>query len=215
MDKIEISRAIARNLLQIKAIKFNFEEYFTWASGWKSPIYCDNRISMSDVGLRNMIRDAFIETIQTAFPDVEVIAGVATGAIAQSALVADRLNLPLIYVREKAKDHGMKKVIEGIITPGQKAVILEDLISTGGSSLKATHEVRNAGAQVLGMTAIFTYEFPIAKNYFNDYNCELHTLSSYSTLIEVAREDGYINQKEVDMLKQWHESDYLKQYIDF
>ena len=206
MDKFELSRSISRNLLKIKAIKFNFKEPYTWASGWKSPVYCDNRVSLSDIRVRSLIRDAYVEIVQTEFPDVEVIAGVATGAIAQGALVADKLNVPLVYVREKAKDHGLKKLIEGVLEPGQKTVIVEDLISTGGSSLKAAQELRNAEANVLGMTAIFTYEFPVAIDRFRENHCKLYTISSFSTLIEVALEDGYITKEDVDKLHQWRQN---------
>jgi orotate phosphoribosyltransferase len=142
--------------------------------------------------------------IRTEFPDAEVIAGVATGAIAQGAIVADQLNLPFVYVRDKAKDHGLMKLIEGTFQPGQKTVIIEDLVSTGGSSLKVTQELRKAEANVLGMTAIFTYEFPEASNKFKENYCKLHTLSSFSTLIDVALEEGYISKEEADKLKKWY-----------
>ena len=204
MDKFELSYSVSRNLLQIKAIKFNFAEPYTWASGWKSPVYCDNRISLSDSSVRSLIRDAYVNIIQTEFPDVEVIAGVATGAIAQGALVADQLNLPFVYVREKAKDHGLKKLIEGVLKPEQKTVIIEDLVSTGGSSLKVAQELRNAEANVLGMAAIFTYEFPVAIDRFKENHCKLYTISTFSTLIHVALEDGYISKEEADKLRKWH-----------
>ena len=204
MDKLELSRSISRDLLRIKAIRFNFKELFLWASGLKSPVYCDNRLSLSDTGARSLIRDGFVDLIRTEFPEAEVIAGVATGAIAQGALVADQLNLPFVYVREKAKDHGMKKLIEGVILPGQKTVIVEDLVSTGGSSLKAAHELRKAEANVLGMTAIFTYGFPEAVTRFKENQCPLHTLVTFSTLMDVALEDGYITKEEADMLERWH-----------
>jgi len=206
MNKLELSRSISRNLLHIKAIKFNFKELYTWASGLKSPVYCDNRLSLSDSSVRSLIRDGFVEMILTEFPGAEVIAGVATGAIAQGALVADHLNLPFVYVREKAKDHGLMRLIEGIIQAGQKTVIVEDLVSTGGSSLKVAHELRKAEANVLGMTAIFTYEFPEAKNRFKENHCDLHTLSSFSTLMEVALEEGYITKEEAEQLEKWHQN---------
>ena len=204
MDRIELSRAVARNLLNIKAIKFNFEQPFVWASGWKSPIYCDNRVSLSDCKVRSLICDGYVNIVQTEFPDTEVIAGVATGAIAQGVLVADKLNVPFVYVREKPKDHGMKKTIEGVIKPKLKTVIIEDLVSTGGSSLNAAKELRNAGADVLGMVAIFSYGFPLAIERFKENNCKLHTLSSLSALIDVAMEEGYITVKEIDNLNKWH-----------
>ena len=206
MDKLELSRSISRNLLQIKAIKFNFREPYIWASGWKSPIYCDNRISLSNHQVRSMIRDGYVAVIREMFPEVEVIAGVATGAIAQGALVADKLSVPLVYVREKAKDHGLMKLIEGKIEPEQKTVIIEDLISTGGSSLKVVNELRKVGANVLGMVSIFSYEFPIAIEKFNESNCKLYTLSSFSMLQEVAFEDGYITKDEIEKLHQWRQN---------
>ena len=195
---------IAHNLLKIQAIKFNFKEPFTWASGWKSPVYCDNRISLSSHNIRTIIRDAYVQTIKDKFPDVEVIAGVATGAIAQGALVADNLQLPFIYVRDKAKEHGLNKIVEGHFQPEQKIVILEDLVSTGGSSLKVLDELRKEGANVLGMTAIFTYEFPVAEKRFEENNCKLYTLSTFSVLKNVALEEGYITDEEANKLDEWH-----------
>ena len=206
MDNLERSRLISSGLLQMKAIKFNFKEPFIWASGWKSPMYCDNRISLSDCHLRSMIRDAYVEVIQKKFPEVEIIAGVATGAIAQGALVADKLNFPFIYVREKAKDHGMKKLIEGKLEPGQKTVIIEDLISTGGSSLKVAEELSKAQANVLGMVAIFSYEFSTAIEKFNQNNCQLYTLSTFSMLQDVALVDGYITGEDVEKLSEWRKN---------
>ena len=206
MDKLKLARLIAYNLLKISAIRFNFKEFFLWASGLKSPIYCDNRLSLSDSNVRSLIRDGYVDTIRTEFPDAEVIAGVATGAIAQGALVADKLNLPFVYVRERAKDHGLKKLVEGVIQPGQKTVIVEDLVSTGGSSLKVAQELRKVDANVLGMTAIFTYEFPEAINRFKENHCQLHTLSSFTTLMDVAFEEGYITEDDVDKLKIWHQN---------
>jgi len=205
MDK-ELSRTIVHNLLNIKAIKLNFTEPFVWASGWKSPIYCDNRLSLSYPHVRTLVRDAYVQVIREKFPDVELIAGVATGAIAQGALVADKLNLPLVYVREKAKEHGMKKLIEGFFEPGQKTVVIEDHISTGGSSLRALHELKNVGANVLGMVAVFSYEFPVAKEKFQENDCKLYTLSDFSTIVDVAYRDGYITEYEKDELRRWHEN---------
>ena len=206
MDQLELSRSVSRSLLQIKAIKFNFKEPYIWASGWKSPIYCDTRTSLSDVRVRCLIRDAYADLIRMKFPDAELIAGVATGAIAQGALVADQLNVPFVYVREKAKDHGLMKLIEGVLKSGQETVILEDMISTGGSSLKVAQALRDAEANVLGMTAIFTYEFPIAINRFKENRCKLYTISTFSTLVDVALEDGYISEEEVDKLSKWHQN---------
>jgi orotate phosphoribosyltransferase len=206
MNQIEFSRTISRNLLQIQAIKFNFEEAYTWASGWKSPVYCDNRKSLSYSAVRTMIRDAYVKVIQANFPDVEVVAGVATGAIAQGALVADQLNLPFIYVREKPKDHGLKRIIEGVLDPEQKVVIVEDLVSTGGSSLKVADELRKENADVLGMVAIFSYEFPVAIEKFKEKNCKLFTLTTFSALQDVALEDGYITAEDVNQLCEWRKN---------
>ena len=203
--KEEYSYQIASNLLEIGAIKFNFKEPFTWTSGIKSPIYCDNRLSLSYVELRNQIRDAYKQAIMENFPEVEVIAGVATGAIAQGALVADKLGLSFVYVRNKAKDCGMKKSVEGIITEGQKTVILEDLVSTGGSSIKVLEELRNEGANILGMVATLSYELPIAEKIFKEKNCKLFTLSGFSTLINVALEKEYVTKEQVEELYKWHQ----------
>ena len=204
MNKLE--NPIVRNLLEIGAIKFNFEEPFTWTSGIKSPVYCDNRISLSYTELRSLVKDAYVKTIQDNFPDVEVIAAVATGAIAQGALVADKMNLPLVYIRDKAKEFGLRKSIEGTIRKGQKAVILEDLVSTGKSSLMALDELRNAEADVLGMVATISYELPVAKKRFMDKNCILFTLSKFSILVEEALNIGYITKYEADNLDKWHKS---------
>ena len=201
-----LSRIIVQNLLEIKAIKFNFNDPFVWTSGWKSPVYCDNRMSLSNHQIRTLIKDAYVQVVQEKFPCAELIAGVATGAIAQGALVADKLNLPFVYVRERAKEHGLKKIIEGHLEPGQKAVVIEDHISTGGSSLKALQELRNAGANVLGMVAVFSYGFPIAKDKFEENNCRLFTLSDFSTIVDVAYNDGYVTEKERDELNKWHEN---------
>jgi len=206
MDELNLSHSVLRNLMQINAIKFNFGEPYTWASGWKSPIYCDNRISLSYSKVRSLIRDAYVNIVQTEFPEAEVIAGVAMGAIAQGALVADKLNLPFVYVREKAKDHGLKKLIEGVLHTGQKTVIIEDLVSTGGSSLKVLQELRNAEADVLGMEAIFSYEFPIAMDRFRENQCKLYTISTFSALVEVALEDGYITEEEIGKLDEWRKN---------
>ena len=202
----ELAYSVACGLLQIQAIKFNFKEPYVWASGIKSPVYCDNRLSLSDHNLRSIIRDAYVEIIKEKFPDTEVIAGVATGAIAQGALVADKLNLPFVYVREKRKEHGLQRIIEGNLEKGQKTVIIEDLVSTGGSSLKALNELRDAHADVLGMVATFSYGFQEAIDNFKSKNCELHIISNFSMLKKVALEKEYINSEEVVMLDEWHKS---------
>jgi len=193
----------AEYLLQIKAIKLQPSNPFTWASGWKSPIYCDNRKTLSFPEVRSYIRDSFAVIIKDLYPQAEMIAGVATGAIAHGALVADKLGLPFIYVRSGAKEHGLGNQIEGFFTKGQKAVVIEDLISTGGSSLNAVTALRESGCEVLGMVAIFTYEFKKAADAFVGANCNINTLSNYSTLVETALKTGYIGQKEVETLKKW------------
>jgi orotate phosphoribosyltransferase len=198
-----ISGKMAEYLLQINAIKLQPANPFTWASGWKSPIYCDNRMTLSFPEVRTFIRDAFAEKVKMLYPDVEVIAGVATGAIAHGALVADKLGLPFIYVRSGAKDHGLGNQIEGRYEKGQKMVVIEDLISTGGSSLGAVKALREAECEVLGMIAIFTYGFAKAQEAFVSEECRLDTLSDYSVLIEMAAASGYVSQNEVDTLKGW------------
>ena len=190
-------------LLQSKAIKLEPAKPFTWASGWKSPIYCDNRITLSFPEIRSFIRDCFVETIRREFPEAEVIAGVATGAIAQAALVADAMNLPMVYVRSAPKNHGMENLIEGKILPGQKVVVVEDLISTGGSSLAAVEALRSAGCDVLGMTSIFTYGFPKAQESFRKAGCTLFPLTDYNELIDLALSSGYILPSQTEILKQW------------
>jgi len=202
----ELENIIARNLLKIGAIKFNFEKPFTWTSGIKSPVYCDNRLSFSYPELRSLVRDTYVKTIQDKFPDVEVIAAVATGAIPQGALVADKMNLPLVYVRNRAKDCGLKKAIEGTVMKGQKTVILEDHVSTGKSSLLVLEELRNAEVDVLGMVATLSYELPIADKRFKDKSCKLYTLSKFSILVEEALHIGYITKNEADKLDKWHKS---------
>ena len=197
------AKKIAEYLLQIKAIKLQPSNPFTWASGWKSPIYCDNRKTLSFPEVRTYIRDSFVSLINNIYPEAEVIAGVATGAISHGALVADKMGLPFIYVRSGAKDHGLGNQIEGFYQDGQKVVVIEDLISTGGSSLRAVRALREAGCKVLGMAAIFTYEFKKASDGFAAENCTLHTLCNYSVLIETAVETGYITKDNVETLKKW------------
>jgi orotate phosphoribosyltransferase len=193
----------AEYLLQIKAIKLQPSNPFTWASGWKSPIYCDNRKTLSFPEVRSYICDSFAAMINDLYPQTETIAGVATGAIAHGALVADRLGLPFIYVRSGAKEHGLGNQIEGYFEKGQKVVVIEDLIYTGGSSLNAVNAIRESGCNVLGMVAIFTYEFKKATDAFATQNCRLNTLCNYSILVETALKTGYIGQTEVETLKNW------------
>jgi orotate phosphoribosyltransferase len=199
-------KSIPHYLLQSKAIKLEPAKPFTWASGWKSPIYCDNRITLSFPEIRTAICDAFVEKIRHHYPGAEVIAGVATGAIAQGALVAGAMNLPFAYVRSAPKKHGMENLIEGVVNPGQKVVVVEDLISTGGSSLQAVEALRKAGADVLGMVAIFTYGFATAENNFKFSNCKLVTLTNYMELLDLAVQTGYLKAEQLDVLKQWRQS---------
>lgn len=202
----ENDKLIAEHLLQINAIKLNPAKPYTWASGWKSPIYCDNRKTLSYPETRNLIRDSFVSFIRSNYPEVEAIAGVATGAIAQGALVADQLELPFVYIRSAAKGHGMENLIEGDYHEGQKYVVIEDLISTGGSSLKAVEALRAEKCTVLGMVAIFTYGFQNAVDNFLKAQCRLDTLSNYETLIETAINKGYVSDKELDTLKEWRKN---------
>lgn len=197
---------IASQLLQIKAIKLQPANPFTWASGWISPIYCDNRKTLSYPPVRNFIKIQFARLIMEKYPDVDVIAGVATGAIAQGAMVADLLGKPFIYIRSAPKGHGLENLIEGDLKPGQKVVVIEDLISTGGSSLKAVQAVRDNGADVLGMLAIFTYGFQVATDSFKAAGVELTTLSCYQSLIKVAVASGAVTSDNVTALEKWREN---------
>ncbi|MBS2096879.1 orotate phosphoribosyltransferase [Carboxylicivirga linearis] len=199
----KLAEIIANQLLQIKAIKLQPANPFTWASGWKSPIYCDNRKALSYPEVRDFIKLQFARLVMEMYPEVDVIAGVATGAIAQGALVADSINKPFIYIRSSAKSHGMTNLIEGDLQPGQKVVVIEDLISTGGSSLKAVEAIREAGAEVMGMLAIFTYGFGVAEEAFKTANVDLTTLSSYEQMIPSAKESGYVSADDVATLQEW------------
>jgi orotate phosphoribosyltransferase len=199
----DTAKKTAEYLLQIKAIKLQPAKPFTWASGWRSPIYCDNRMTLSFPEVRGFIRDAFAERVRILYPEAGLIAGVATGAIAHGALVADRLGLPFIYVRSGAKEHGLGNQIEGHFQKGQRVVVIEDLISTGGSSLGAVRVLREAGCEVLGMIAIFTYGFGKATDAFTAEGCRLDTLSNYGVLVDMAAESGYITEGDVDTLKVW------------
>lgn len=194
---------VAEFLLQIKAVKLQPKNPFTWASGWKSPIYCDNRVTLSYPNIRTFIRQSYSDAILEKFGKPDVIAGVATGGIAQGALVAEELGLPFIYVRSSAKGHGMGNQIEGHYEQGQKVVVIEDLISTGGSSLKAVDALREAGLEVRGLVSIFTYGFEIAQNNFDEAKCPFVTLTNYDVLIEKALNDTYITKDDVESLKEW------------
>ena len=199
----DTAKSIADYLLQIKAIKLQPSNPFTWASGWKSPIYCDNRKTLSFPEVRSAIRDAFVNKIRELYPGVELIAGVATGAIAHGVLVAEAMGLPFIYVRSGEKDHGLGNRIEGFFEKNQKVVVIEDLISTGGSSLRAVSALREADCDVMGMLAIFTYGFKKAEDNFIANKCHLHTLSDYKTLVGQAKETGYITDNEIHTLTNW------------
>lgn len=202
---MESSRKLAGYLLQSKAIILDPANPFTWSSGWKSPIYCDNRKTLSHPEIRNFIRDHLCELIHENFTTPDIIAGVATGAIAQGALVADRMNLPFVYVRSSAKDHGTGNLIEGDVKAGKSVVVVEDLVSTGGSSLRAVTALRNSGLTVLGMAAIFTYSFSVAEDNFRNAGVKLYTLTDYHMLIDSGVKSGYIKPKYLDTLKKWRE----------
>jgi orotate phosphoribosyltransferase len=202
----ETARKTAESLLQIKAIKLQPTEPFTWASGWKSPIYCDNRLTLSYPHIRNFIRSQMAKQIEQQFGKPDVIAGVATGAIALGVLVAEEMGLPFVYIRSKAKEHGKQNQIEGHLEKGQSVVVIEDLISTGGSSLSAVEALQDAGAKVLGMMGIFTYGFQIAENNFTKAKVELVTLSDYHHLLDHAVRTGYIAEGEKEMLQNWREN---------
>ncbi|MGV9003778.1 orotate phosphoribosyltransferase [Flavobacterium sp.] len=196
----------AELLLQINAIKLNPKNPFTWASGWKSPIYCDNRLILSFPAIRNFVREEFSKHIEKEFGKPDVIAGVATGAIGIGMLVAEYMGLPFIYVRPEAKKHGRQNQIEGFLQSGQNVVVVEDLISTGNSSLMAVEALKEAGAHVKGMVAIFTYGFDISKDNFKKANVQLNTLADYSHLLNLAVEKNYINEKELAALQEWQNS---------
>lgn len=198
-----VAEKVASYLLDIKAIKLEPNHPFTWASGWKSPIYCDNRKTLSYPEVRSYIKEQFAALVCEKYPQAEVIAGVATGAIAQGVLVAQELGLPFVYVRSSAKNHGLENLIEGEYKAGQKVVVIEDLISTGGSSLQAVEALRNAGCEVLGMAAIFTYGFQKAVDNFVNAKCELTTLSNYNAMIDLAVKVGYVKEEQVEKLKEW------------
>ncbi|BBD46848.1 orotate phosphoribosyltransferase [Petrimonas sp. IBARAKI] len=198
-----VEKLTAEKLLKIKAVKLQPSNPFTWASGWKSPIYCDNRKLMSYPATRNFIKVEFARIILEKYPQVEAIAGVATGAIAPGAIVADALGLPFVYVRSAPKDHGLENLIEGDLKPRQKVVVIEDLISTGQSSLKAVEAIRQSGSDVLGMVAIFTYGFPAAETNMKEARVELTTLTHYDAILDEALLIDYIAESEVKTLQDW------------
>ena len=198
-----IKKDFASKLLEIKAIKLQPQNPFTWASGWKSPFYCDNRKTLSFTDVRSYVKLELAHAILAHFPQATAVAGVATGAIAQGAMVADELNMPFCYVRSKAKDHGMGNLIEGELPVGAKVVVVEDLISTGGSSLKAVEALRQAGFEVVGMVASYTYGFAVAEEAFAQAGGKLVTLTDYEHVVERALETGYIQDSDVELLHRW------------
>lgn len=197
---------IAEFLLQVKAVKLQPQSPFTWASGWKSPIYCDNRITLSHPKVRTYIRQEFVKMIDEKFGTPDVIAGVATGAIAHGALVAEAMGLPFVYIRSSAKEHGRQNLIEGEIHPNQSCVVIEDLISTGMSSLKAVQALREHGVIVKGMVSIFTYGFDVATESFKSAGCPVYSLSNYDVLSDVALKHGYISSSDIAVLRKWREN---------
>lgn len=198
-----LERLVAEKLLKISAVKLQPALPFTLASGWKSPIYTDNRKTLSYPAIRSFIKIELCRLILEKFENIDAIAGVATGAIAQGALIAEQLGLPYVYVRSAPKDHGLENLIEGNLIPGQRVVVIEDLISTGGSSLKAVEAIRNVGCEVVGMAAIFSYRFPVAEERFKAANVDVVTLSNYEAVLEAALKTGYITEEDLETLKEW------------
>jgi len=205
-DAKNVARTIARHLLTIKAIRLQADNPFTWASGWKSPVYCDNRVSLSYPDIRSFISQELASAIEKKFGKADLIAGVATAAIAQGALVADRMKLPFVYVRSSPKDHGRQNLIEGEVKSGQKVVVIEDLVSTGQSSLKAVDALRAAGCEVLGLISVFSYGFDQAKKNFEKAGCAFISLCDYQVMLEEAVASNYIRQDEVALLEEWRKT---------
>ena len=210
-----LGKLIASKLIEVKAIKLQPNNPFTWASGWKAPIYCDNRKTLSYPQIRSLIKLELARVISETFGDVEAIAGVATGAIAQGALVADLLGLPFVYVRSSPKDHGLENLVEGELKPNSKVVVIEDLISTGGSSLKAAEAIRNFGCEVLGMVAVYTHGFPMAEQNFEKAGVKLVTLTDYDQVIEEALRTGYISAENGARAPRRGVSDFCSDYAHF
>ncbi len=208
-DKLDTAQRVAELLLEAKAIKLSPDKPFQWSSGWLSPIYCDNRVALSYPDTRTYIKKVLAELIRSEYPDVNVVVGVATGGIAQGALVADVLELPFAYVRPEPKKHGMGNQIEGRIEAGQSVIIVEDLISTGGSSLKVVDVLRSAGIEVAGMVAIFTYGFELAQNNFDEKGIKLSVISNYNALIQTALKHEYISEEQVESLSAWRQAPEL------
>jgi orotate phosphoribosyltransferase len=201
-----LEKNVAEKLLKIKAVKLQPNNPFVWASGWNSPIYCDNRKTLSYPQIRSYIKIELARLIMEMYPEAEVIAGVATGAIAQGALVADALGLPFVYIRSAPKDHGLENLIEGDLRPKQKVVVIEDLISTGGSSLRAVEAIRKDGSEVLGMVAIFTYGFPEAEQQFKKSKVKLTTLCTYEAVLSEALAVNYISEDDIETLQEWRQN---------
>ncbi|MHA7129160.1 orotate phosphoribosyltransferase [Algoriphagus namhaensis] len=201
-----VAAEVADKLLEIQAIRLQPDQPFTWASGWKSPIYCDNRLSLSFPEVRNLIKSHLVKAVQHYFPHAEAIAGVATAGIPQGALMANDLDLPFLYVRSKPKGHGMENMIEGKVTPGQKVVVVEDLVSTGGSSLKAAQDLKNAGFEVLGMVAIFSYGFDVAAQNFENAGIKLICLCDYEAMLPRAVARNYVSEQVLESLESWRKA---------
>ncbi|MBO4543324.1 MAG: orotate phosphoribosyltransferase [Bacteroidales bacterium] len=206
---MELAKNCAKSLLSIKAIKLSPNQPFTWASGLKSPIYCDNRKTLSYPEIRGQIRDGLASLVKKYYPEVQVIAGVATGAIAQGVLVAQELGIPFVYVRSAEKKHGLENKVEGVVNKGDKVVVIEDLVSTGQSSLDAVETLRAMGCNVLGMVAIFTYNLPISVQRFQEANVELHTLTNYNILVPEAAAEGYVKESDIEVLNAWSKNPAL------
>jgi orotate phosphoribosyltransferase len=200
------AKAVAEKLLQVNAVKLNPEHPFTWASGWKSPIYCDNRRILSFPYIRDFIKSELCNLVFEKFPGAELLAGVATAGIAWGAMVSDQLKLPYIYVRPKPKDHGMGNQVEGCFEPGQKTVIIEDLFSTGMSSLQVAGILQHSGLSVIGMVSIFTYSFPVSENNFRESGIPFYSLTNYPALIDLAKEKGLVTQQQEEVLLKWREN---------
>lgn len=206
MSNIQFAQEIGLNLLQINAVQLNIEKPYTWASGWNSPIYCDNRRILSYPKIRNKVLTGMTLLAKQHFPDADCIAGVATAGIPHGVLIAEKLDLPFVYIRSAAKEHGLSRLIEGEIMPKAKVLVVEDLISTGKSSLKAVETIRNAGFEVVGLIAVFTYGFAIAERAFSDANCLYYTLSNYEALLDAALNENIFDEKQVQLLKKWREN---------
>lgn len=202
----QIARQFTQKLLEIQAVKLNPDKPYTWASGWRSPIYCDNRLTLSYPAIRKFIKNNLAEIVRIKFPQTEIVAGVATAGIPHGLLVAEHLGLPFIYIRSEAKKHGLTNLIEGKLEQGNKVVVIEDLISTGGSSLKAVEAVRNAGAYVIGLAALFTYAFESAEEAFASADCPFYTLTDYPNTIQYALEHGIISGNNQTLLESWQKN---------